>query len=221
MKIPSRHVLFLNSRYKKSNNAFHLKLLKGSYHIAVDGGIRFFLKNNIQPDVLIGDFDSAPRMSAKYLSGFEIVRHPSHKDKTDSQLAVELALERGAGEIEICGGLGSTEIDHTLGNIFLLDIVNKHSRKQNKNVKARLINSSNSVYLVDNDFILLRAAVGDYLSVIPMSEFVALDFTGLVYPPPKRRLKFGDTLSLRNQFKHDRCRLHIRGKAIVVVIKKK
>jgi len=218
MKIPSRHILFLNSRYRAADNAFYLELLKSGYRIAVDGGVRFFLKNNLRPDVLIGDFDSAPRLSKKYLSGIEVLRYPSKKNKTDSQLALELALKRGARSIIICGGLESSEIDHTMGNIFLLDLVNRFNKKQGKKCLARLISPTSSVYLLHNDSVVLNSQAGNYLSVIPISESVALDFSGLAYPPPKKRLKLGDTLSLRNRFKGRRCRLKVSGKAVVVVI---
>ena len=218
MKLQSRHILFLNSRYRATDNAFYLELLNDGYQIAVDGGIQFFLKNNLRPDVLIGDFDSAPRLSKKYLSGIEVLRYPSKKNKTDSQLAIELALERGAESIILCGGLGSSEIDHTMGNIFLLDLINRFNKRHGKKCVARLISPKSSVYLMHNDSIVLNSKVGNFLSIIPISESVALDFSGLVYPPPKKRLKFGDTLSLRNRFKGRRCQLKVGGKAIVVVI---
>lgn len=198
--------------------AFYMSLLKGAFHIAVDGGIRFFLKNKLRPDILIGDFDSAPRMSQKYLSSIEVIRHPEHKDKTDSQLALELALERGAECIDICGGITADEIDHTLGNIFLLDLVNKYNKRHGCRVIARLIGPNNIVYLLHNNSIALKARRDDCLSVIPLSESVKLDFNGLSYPPPAKPLKFGDSLTLRNKFKNARCHIDIHGKAIVVIV---
>jgi len=220
MKYPSRHILFLNSHYPSRENSFYLRLIKGGYKIAVDGGIRFFRKHKLTPDLLIGDFDSAPMMSSKYLSRFEVIRHPSQKDKTDSQLALELSLERGAEFIDICGGIAIDEIDHTLGNIFLLELVNKFNRRNSRNVLARLISPGITVYLLHDNSTVLHAHKGDYLSVIPLSDGSELEFSGLKYPAPRKRLQTGDSLTLRNQFKSSRCNIRITGKAIVAVISK-
>ncbi|MEW5924437.1 MAG: thiamine diphosphokinase [Candidatus Zixiibacteriota bacterium] len=220
MIYPSRHIIFLNSRYSASENKFYLRLLRGGYKIAVDGGIRFFRKNKLTPDLLIGDFDSAPKMSRKYLSRFEVIRHPSRKDKTDSQLAVELSLERGAKTIDICGGIAHTEIDHTLGNIFLLDLVNKWNRRNKLDVAARLISSCNMVYLFQDQSTVLNARRGDFLSIIPLSDGVRIEYSGLEYPVPEKPLTTGDSLTLRNYFKSSRCHLKISGRAVVTIISK-
>ena len=92
--------------------------------VAVDGGVRFFLKYKTRPDILIGDFDSLPRLSKKFLSGVEVIKHPVMKDKTDSHLAIDMILNRGAKDILIGGAISTNEIDHVLGNVFLLQLIN-------------------------------------------------------------------------------------------------
>lgn len=217
----SGYVLFLNNKYCTADNDFYLRILKGKIAIAVDGGIRYFIKNKIYPDILIGDFDSTPRMSKRYLSNFEVINFPTKKNKTDSQLALETALDRGATRIEICGGFSVSEIDHTLGNIFLLELVNKFQRKYGIKVSACMVSPSQRVYLVGNDSITLYAQKDDYLSIVPLSNKIRLDFDGLKYPPPKQPLHFGDSLTLRNQFRRKKCRLSVRGgKALIVIISK-
>jgi thiamine pyrophosphokinase len=218
MRRSKKHILFLNNRYHTRDNSFHLALLKGRYSIAVDGGIRFFLKNKIHPDVLIGDLDSAPHLSRKYLSKFEVITHPAAKDKTDSHLALELSLERGAESIDICGAVGRSEMDHTLGNIFLLDIVNEYNRARSQRVSARIVSPAQELYLADNGLVELRGKPGDHISVIPLSEKIRLKFSGLVYPAPNRPVKFGDSLTLRNELRGGRCRVDVRGKAVIIRI---
>ncbi len=123
MKSLSKYIIFLHNKYPANDNKFYLKRLKSCTTVAADGGVRFFKKNNLKPDILIGDFDSAPKLSVEYLKEIEVIRYPSRKDKTDSQLALELAMERGAKDIEICGAVSDSEIDHSLANIFLLILV--------------------------------------------------------------------------------------------------
>jgi thiamine pyrophosphokinase len=218
MKAKSKYILFLNNIYASRDNDFYLHLLGGKVRVAVDGGVRFFLRNNIYPDILVGDFDSAPPLSKKYLSNFEVIIHPSEKDKTDCHLAVDLALARGAEEIEICGAIGTREIDHILGNIMLLDLVNRFNTKSKRRVSARIVKPAETLYLVDDTSLDLRSAKGDYISIIPLSNDVRLDYDNLLYPPPKGKLNFGDTLTLRNVFGSRRCRLAVVGKAIVVIV---
>jgi len=214
------YILFLNSHYSKRDNDFYLKQIGNRTRVAVDGGIRFFRKNKIIPDILIGDFDSTPRLSKKYLSQFEVLSHPSRKDKTDSQLALETILERGAEDILICGAIAKTEIDHTLSNVFILDLINRFKKRFKKSVTARLVGPGFEIYLLDNESIDVRGWRGDYISILPLRDGVWIDYAGLDYPVPKRALRFGDTLSLRNRFKKVSGRVTVRGKAIVVILSK-
>jgi thiamine pyrophosphokinase len=87
--------------------------------IAVDGGINHCYKLNLHPDLIVGDFDSA---DLKILKNFDNVPqkiYPQDKDKTDLEIALELAYHAEAEEITIFGALGG-RVDHTLGNLILL-----------------------------------------------------------------------------------------------------
>jgi thiamine pyrophosphokinase len=221
MKFPRRYSLFLNNRYNPEENGFYLKRMKGAITVAVDGGIRFFRKNKIYPDILIGDFDSSPPLSKKYLANIEVISYSPKKDKTDSQLALEMALKRGARKIEIYGAIGKSEIDHTLGNIFLLELVNKFNRDNRRKVSARLVGPKTELALLDNDMAEFEGQKGDYFSIIPLSVNPRVEFAGLKYPYPKRPLRIGDSLSLRNEFLSRGVRVKIDGKAVIVVIHKK
>ena len=64
MKKLDKYILFLNNKYLSNDKDFYLDNLKSKTTVAVDGGIRFFLRNRIYPDLLIGDFDSTPPMSS-------------------------------------------------------------------------------------------------------------------------------------------------------------
>ncbi len=215
-----RYILFLHHRYVRREIDFYLKRLRGAVTVAVDGGVRFFLRNNIKPDILIGDLDSAPRLSKRYLQDVELITHPPEKDKTDTQLALELALERGASDIEICGAVSRSEIDHTIGNVLLLDLVCRFNRRNRTNVSAKLISPDWEAQLVENRELTLMSKKGNFLSVIPLSDSCRIEYSGLLYPAPKRRLKFGDTLTLRNRFTGRRARIKVTGRAIVAIVRK-
>jgi len=62
----------------------------------------------------------------------EILKFPAEKDMTDTELAVNTAIDRGYKNIVIIGGTG-TRLDHTLSNIFLLKLM------LDRGVKGRII----------------------------------------------------------------------------------
>lgn len=216
-----KYILFLNNRYSAAETDFYRKRLNNKVTVAVDGGVRFFLRRQIRPDIIIGDFDSAPRLSEKYLSGLEVIRFSPRKDKTDSQLAIEMAIVRGADEIEICGALGRTEIDHTLENIFLLHLIKQASKLKRRLIRGRILSPLSEVILLENEEAVITGRKGDYLSILPLSDGVKVRFAGLVYPAPKSSLKFGDSLSLRNQFAESKAAIAVKGTTLVVTVRKR
>ena len=88
--------------------------------IAADGGWNNAVTLGERPSVLLGDLDS---LDGDVPKDVELFRVPAEKDLTDTQLAVELALQRGAREIVIIGGL-SGRLDHTLSNLAILEHLN-------------------------------------------------------------------------------------------------
>lgn len=112
---------------------FALSFLKNEIFdqiIAVDNGLKFLYENQIRPTWIVGDFDTAAPELVEYYqtqTDIPIRRFNPVKDSTDSQIAIELALELGSSEITILGGTG-TRLDHVLGNIQSLMLARKKGR---------------------------------------------------------------------------------------------
>ena len=69
-------------------------------------------------DLVVGDFDSAdPDVVAA--SGAAIEQHPTAKDATDLELALDAAQRAGAQHVVVVGG-GGGRLDHLFGNVLLL-----------------------------------------------------------------------------------------------------
>ena len=83
-----------------------------AYAIACDSGYRHAERMGIRPDRIIGDFDSAPVPE----TDIPVDRAPTHKDDTDTMLAVRCALEEGWRDIVICCAFGG-RMDHAFANI--------------------------------------------------------------------------------------------------------
>ena len=94
----------------------------GDWVIAVDGGLKYLEELGVEPDFLLGDFDS---LGAEYVGTVEKYRamgedhfrqFPVAKDDTDTMAAARLGISRGYREFLIYGGLGG-RLDHTMANL--------------------------------------------------------------------------------------------------------
>ena len=108
---------------------------------------------------------------------------PAEKDQTDTRLAVDLALSRGAGEIVIIGGL-SGRLDHTLGNLGILEYL------QARSVHAHITDGNNRVRFLRNNSALLPRGGFRYLSLLPADAVIrGVDVDGCKYPLKNAKLR--------------------------------
>ena len=162
---------------------------KGDLVIAADAGYLTARRLGVTPDVILGDFDTLGEENIP--DGVECLRVPREKDDTDTQLAVRTAIERGAGEIVIVGGL-SGRIDHTLSTLANLEDL--WERKENR-IYAILTDGKNRVHFIRNSGAILPRSQYRYFSLIAADETVkGITLDGCKYP-----LKNG-RISRRNQW---------------------
>jgi thiamine pyrophosphokinase len=93
----------------------------GDILLAADGGTRHILALGLMPSLVIGDLDSLTDDEHRRLdaAGTEILRVPRDKNETDFEMALQVAVESGYGEILVVAALGN-RLDQTLGNLALL-----------------------------------------------------------------------------------------------------
>lgn len=148
--------------------------------IAADSGLLNAKALGVTPSILLGDFDS---LGEPDIHGeVEIIRLPVEKDVTDTQAAVDVALEKGACEIVIIGGL-SGRLDHTLSVLAILeklDAMHIHALATNGQNRARFLRN-NSTLIARSNFRFLSLIAAD-----PVVKGVTLE--GCKYPLKKARL---------------------------------
>jgi len=182
-------------------------VLKNDFIICADGGYNHAKSSGIIPDIVIGDMDSV----GDYSDAKNVVTYPPEKDFTDSELAINLAIEKGCDEIVLTGMTG-TRLDHTLANIGLLRAISQ------KGVKATLLDENNTIYYIDDKFELL-GAVGMTVSVIPLSEKLSgVTETGFYYKLENEDLYFGTTRGVSNIVTEDKATITVsEGFGVVIV----
>jgi len=95
-------------------------LPRNAYVIAADSGLHHAADLNLVVDLVIGDMDSVdPTTLATAVGmGSRSERHPTNKDRTDLELAVDAALNLGATKLLIIGA-HTGRLDHLLGAMGL------------------------------------------------------------------------------------------------------
>jgi thiamine pyrophosphokinase len=89
------------------------------YIIAVDGGLLYCDSMGIEPDLIIGDLDSA---SLELLSNYPNVpvrRYLTDKDETDLELALQAVYHPEVENITVFGAL-EKRTDHSVSNLHLI-----------------------------------------------------------------------------------------------------
>ena len=143
--------------------------------IAADSGYHNALSLGDRVQILVGDFDSIDK-GREIDEKIEILTVPAEKDFTDTQLAVETAIKRGARDIVIIGGL-SGRLDHTLSNLAILRELSEAQ------VYALITDGKNRVRYIRSTSTLISRSGYKYLSLIADDDKIkGVSVEGCKYP---------------------------------------
>ncbi len=202
----------------KIEDAFAIEVLKGFAEktvIAADSGMEFLRRNEIVPQVIIGDFDSVSKETLEWFQKKEgIVWHRLNpqKDDTDTEFALRLAISMGAECITVLGGTGS-RLDHVLGNIELLGI------GLAQGVEIELLDTNNRIRMTDHGMILKKTEqFGKFVSLIPYTAQVEhLYLTGFKYPLADYCLKGFCSIGVSNEIIEEQAEIIFENGILIVI----
>ena len=148
--------------------------------IAADSGYKNAELLGERVDIFVGDFDS---FDGELPESVEVVRLKPEKDLTDTQAAVEIAIDRGANEIVIVGGLDG-RLDHTMSNLGIL--VDARLR----GFRAVILDGRNRARFIKNESELVPRSGSTYLSLLAHGTVAkGVDADGVKYPLRNAKLK--------------------------------
>jgi thiamine pyrophosphokinase len=180
--------------------------------IAADKGAMTALQYGCTPAVIVGDFDS-PAIPSSNLAkiGSELIRVAAEKDETDSELAVQVAVARGADTITLLGGLGGERFDHTMANILLLAGF--------EDVSIRIVDGPSVCWLLRGPASSrISGQVADLLSLLPLTgEARGVHTKGLYYPLNGETLRFGKPRGVSNVFTHEQAEVSLAEGMLLVI----
>ena len=168
-----------------------LRQVAGTRVIAADNGMAHAEMLKLDVELWVGDFDSAsPELMARH-PDVEREAHPAAKDASDSELAVDAAVSRGANDIVLVGGFGG-QSDHALSHAMLA------VKLARQGLTAMVTSGYEEAYPLIPGRHRLDLPVGSRLSIIALSDLGALSLSGVQWPLDKRYVPFGSTLTLSN-----------------------
>lgn len=207
-----RAVILGNGRLRTSPD-LRTRLKQADVIVCADGGLRIAHALRISPTAVVGDLDSAPAHRVRWAKrlGASVRQYSAAKEKTDTELALELAVQEGATDIEFIGVLGG-RVDHALANVYLL------RQAAARGVRARIVHGSEELFLVDG-VASIDGSAGDRVSLLPLSERVeGVTLHGLKYALTGATLARGSTLGVSNEIVHAPASVRISQGLLLVVV---
>lgn len=204
--------------------------------IAADRGLELFLDYLILPDVVIGDFDSLSEDGKNFLEMqnedipyggmlewklqkgegkvVEVVRLRPEKDDSDTQSAMNYAIQNGAKEIVILGVTGN-RVDHLMANFGLLILAQK------QDTEVALADRYNYMKLIPSGTILKKAEqFGKYVSFFPLGgDVTGLTLEGFKYPLDKYHLTTADSgLTVSNEISEEYAKVTYESGTLLMIM---
>ena len=159
------------------------------YIICADGGYLHARENGINPNIIVGDFDSTEEPAGL----LNVVKLPCEKDITDGFYALKFAVSKGASEIIYYAGIGD-RFDHSYANMCALNYTLE------RDIKTVLTDGVTEIYLTDSK-IKLKREQGTGLSVYAFSDVAEnVNLRNLKYRLDDYMLSKYDIVGTSNEF---------------------
>ena len=174
--------------------------------IAADSGAETARVYGVEPDLLVGDFDSLPEAVAADYASNRIRRYPPAKDHTDTEIALRIAREEGCDEVVLIGG-GGGRLDHLLAIVALFE---------RPDPPVAWISANAVVSAVDHETVQ-HGRVGELISFLPLGcAPCRMTSSGLRWPLDDLEWVRGD-VGISNEFVDREVRVSMRSGRLLVI----
>lgn len=193
----------------------YLKKYTWDYVVCADAGMKFCHTAGIQPDLILGDFDSVDDASYTYFKEKcpeRMEQFPTHKDETDTELALLRAIAAGADAVTMIGATG-TRIDHLLGNIQMLKLA------LDRGVPCQIVDAHNRIRMVDGQIMLQKSdQFGKYVSLLPFTpEVTGITLKGFAYEVENFTLVSGIARGVSNELEAETASITCQNGILLVI----
>lgn len=168
--------------------------------IAVDGGLSYCSVLGLEPDILIGDFDSVNEKEREAIDILKeqvpdrVIELQPEKDDTDMLAALKLGLEWGFRSFRIYAGTGG-RLEHTLANIQCLLYL------KNQGAQGYLCDATSMVFVMKDEEVRFQPGMEGYLSLFSLGrEAKGVSIRGMKYPLDHYTMKNDFPIGISNEF---------------------
>ena len=164
----------------------------GDCIVACDAGYRNAAILGVEPDLIVGDFDSAPKPETFH----DTIILPHVKDDTDTHYAAKWLCERGYNQIAMLGALGGKRMEHTFANISTAFYLASNG------VDVILANEQSELHILcPGKPLKLQKADWMYLSVFALDGMLSgVSIRGVFYPLENATLTVDYPIGVSNEF---------------------
>ena len=188
-----------------------IKEYAGATIIAADRGLEACMKLQIEPDYVIGDFDSLDEQvkDAFLADRRNVTKLNPIKDDTDTEYAIRLAISEGARSIVMLG----TRLDHVLGNIAILG----QGFVQDRHIF--LLDEHNRIRLIQKECrIKKEEQYGKYVSVVSFCGVArGVSESGVFYPLDHVDLQPFTSLGISNEIVDEEAVITVEDGTLIVI----
>lgn len=186
--------------------------------IAVDGGLGYCGVLEVEPDLLIGDFDSVSEEEEKAVRLLEqeipdrVIRLAREKDDTDMLAALKEGLARGYRQFHIYAGTGG-RFDHTLANIQCLLYLKK------RDAVGYLIDGTGMMLVICGEAVHFRKNLEGTLSLFSLGEKAnGVTISGMKYELENAVLTNDFPIGISNEFIGEEAMISVEEGELVCMI---
>jgi thiamine pyrophosphokinase len=154
--------------------------------VVLDGAYSRVLDLQIRADVVIGDFDSLPKIDQNATTEYIKI---DDQETTDLEKAIEYLANKGYTDIAVVWATGK-RLDHTLNNFATLGKFSKY--------KIVLYDNHSKAFVLPKTFSKIYNE-GDALSLIPISQAKGIKTSNLKYKLENEDLAYGDKSGTSNE----------------------
>lgn len=168
--------------------------------IAADGGLMYCGVLELEPDLIIGDFDSVDEeykeavAAIREAASSKVITLPTEKDDTDMLAAVKYGLDLGYDKFRLYGANGG-RLEHTIANIQLLKYLKE------RNATGYIMDGTGMILLAQNETIRFRHTMEGYVNIFSLNEKAhGVTIRGLKYELDYATLTNGMPIGISNEF---------------------
>ena len=195
--------------YVEHLDYIHLDFDQFDAVICADGGFLIAQKLGLSPTHLIGDYDS---MDLPDLDN--VIKLPMEKDMTDTEAAVDMAVNLGFDHITILGGLGG-RFDHTMGNLGVM------AKYCGKIPYLTMVDGQNCIRMVVPGRYELDQNPYKYLGIISYGDFAEkVTLRGVKYPLEDYFLTHETSLGVSNEITAETAEISFASGKLLVILSK-